>query len=561
MQGRHTWNLFRLRGRLIKNHFTRPNADKVMRWVLIATFTLLFVWGDYLFFLRIIRYLDNLPLQIGEELIVQLINVMFLTLFAMILFSSIIASLAIFYISSDLDFLHSLPVSRESIIHVRFGQTLVNASWMMVVFALPMFVAYGNYFRVSPGYYGYLFLSFVPFVILPCFLGVSGILVLMRYFPTRRAYQILSFLGIFFLAGLVMFLRFLSPEKFFGSEVSDTMIMAFVESLRVPEYPFLPSSWITRGLTAWVAGDTETAWVRLGFLLAALAVLGGMFHQLARRIYFPGWQSYLEVRNAPHSRRRGSLLTRVFSWLPLSRQARALLYKDAGLFFRDPSQWSQLFILAALVVVYIFNILNLPLTNLVLKNVVSVLNIGLVGFVLSALISRFGFTATSVEGQRMWVVYTAPVTLRRFLWAKFWMYLPPLLLIGEFLVIVSNYLLEVDAYVMKVSILGVLLITVGLVGMGVGMGAMYPMFRYENVSEISSGTGGILFMLSSLSYVALVLIFGARPMYVHFKEKFLFESIGGLDVPVLYSLVVLLTLIVTFVPMRRGIRRLETMDL
>ncbi|WP_215897529.1 putative ABC transporter permease subunit, partial [Acinetobacter baumannii] len=91
---------------------------------------------------------------------------------------------------------------------------------------------------------------------------------------------------------------------------------------------------------------------------------------------------------------------------------RALLKKDLLLFVRDPSQWSQMFILAALVVVYIFNIINLPLEHLVLKNVVSVLNIGLVGFVLSAIISRFGFSATSVEGNHMWSIYTAPVKMR-----------------------------------------------------------------------------------------------------------------------------------------------------
>ena len=51
------------------------------------------------------------------------------------------------------------------------------------------------------------------------------------------------------------------------------------------------------------------------------------------------------------------------------------------------------------------------------------------------------------------------------------------------------------------------------------MGAMYPMFEYENISEIPTGTGGILFMISSLLYVGLVLIFLARPMVVHFNAK------------------------------------------
>ena len=182
-----------------------------------------------------IRYLDELPFKVGEELIFQLLNVIFLTLFVMVLFSAIIASLSIYYISSDLDFLHAQPISKDSIIRVRFVQTLVNASWVVLIFAFPIFLAYGYYFDVNLGYYFYLLASLPPFVMIPTLLGVIGIMVLMRLFPTDKAYQILSFMGLFFLAGMIMFFRFLSPEKFFDKKVSDEAIIAFVESLKMPE--------------------------------------------------------------------------------------------------------------------------------------------------------------------------------------------------------------------------------------------------------------------------------------------------------------------------------------
>jgi len=121
-------------------------------------------------------------------------------------------------------------------------------------------------------------------------------------------------------------------------------------------------------------------------------------------------------------------------------------------------------------------------------------------------------------------------------------------------------LLQVDAYVMNVSIIGVFLITTGLVGMGLGMGAIYPRFDYENISEIPTGTGGILFMISSLLYVGLVLVLVARPMYVHFKEKFLFQLVGGVEVPFFYAAIVLLSVLVTVLPMVRGVRSLRSMD-
>ena len=150
--------------------------------------------------------------------------------------------------------------------------------------------------------------------------------------------------------------------------------------------------------------------------------------------------------------------------------------------------------------------------------------------------------------------------LKKYLWAKFWMFFPPLLLIAEILVVASNYLLQVDSYVMTVSIVGVFLITLSLVGLGLGLGAMYPVFDHENVSEIPFGTGGILFMVSSLGFVLLVLALGGRPMYVYFNERFLHKFYDGVDVMVCYGLIVVLTTVVAFLPLKLGVQALKKMD-
>lgn len=560
-----TLQLMHLRWLILRNHFSRPTGDKWFRWIMIAVLGILFLTGDYVFFWRIIRYMDKLPLEIGKELIVQLLNVVFLTLFAMTLFSSLISSLSIFYMSYDLDFLHALPVRERSLVTVRFAQNVVQSSWMVLLFTLPLFFAYGRYFHVSGGYYLYLMMSLFPFIVLACLVGSLGIMLLMRYFPTQRMYQILSLLGVVFFAGLVVYLRFLSPEKFFGKEVSDEMVMAFVESLRVPTYKYLPSSWITRGITAWVEGSIGLALWQLSYIVLAVVILFCFFLAVSGKVYYSGWCLVGEVKGAPLLKRsvtRGkAILDNNSDWFPMSDASKALMVKDIRIFFRDPAQWSQLFILSALVVVYIFNIINLPLQNVVLKNVVSVLNIGLVGFVMSALVARFVFSAISVEGKMMWTIYTAPVDMRRFVLGKFFLYFPPLLGIAELLVIASNYLLQVDAYVMKASVLAIFLMTAGLVGLGLGMGAMYPMFDHENISEVASSAGGIMFMILSLIFVGMVIVLGARPMYVHFNEQFLFKDIGGLDVIICYALIVVLSMIVTIMPLCRGVRALRRMDI
>lgn len=555
--------LLRYRLAAVKNILSKPGRDKKMRWGVIGVAGTLFVIGDFMFFLRIIRYLDGLPLNVGEELIVQLLNVIFLTLFVMVWFSSLIVSLSVFYLSRDLDFMHSTPVRMKTFIFFRFYQSALHSSWMVLLFTLPIFSAYGFFFGVAWDYYLYLSLNMIPFIIISCLFGALAIMALMRYFPIKKAHQALSFMGLVFLVGMVVYLRFLSPEKFFGQEVSDQRIMMFVESLKAPDYKFLPTSWISFGLTSWVDGNIKAALTQSLYLYSAaltgLAVLWGA----GRKIYFDGWRMIRETSNAPFSSSRKSEKPG-FSFLktlPISPEQRALLAKDIKIFARDPEQWSQIFILCALTFVYIFNIMNLPLSNFALKNVASVLNIGLIGFVLSALISRFAFSATSLEGKNVWAIYTAPVEMKKFLWSKFWMFFPPLLFIAEFLVVVSNYLLQVDAYVMTISIIGVFLITAGLMGLGIGFGAMYPSFNHENASEIPAGTGGVLFMTSSLGFIGLVMMLVGRPMYVHFSEKFLFKPSGGIDVPICYALIIIISLTAAYLPVRRGISALKEMDI
>ena len=548
--------LLKFRWAAIKNGSL--DGKKRWRWIGAIFLAGLFVWGDYWFFFRIIRYLDDLPFKVGEELIVQLINLVFITLFFMVMFSSLTVSLSIFYLSRDLDLLHSMPVPTKSLVTVRFGQCLIHSSWMVLLFSFPMFAAYGNFFQVTWSFYAYFILNMLPFIVIPCLIGVLGIMCLMKYFPTHKIHQVLSLLGLLFLVGTIVYLRFLSQDKFFGQDVSDEMIIAFVETLKAPDYAFLPSSWVTQSITGWVAGNREVPWL----IWSTALILFFLFINVSSRIYFSSWCLVQEVRSAPLGRKAKEARRKLsFGWLPFSQKWKALLAKDFKIFIRDPEQWSQLFILCALVCVYIFNIMHLPLENRVLRDVVSVLNVGLVGFVMAALISRFVFSSPSIEGKSFWVIYTKPVTMRGFIAGKFWMFFPPLLVIAELLVVVSNRLLEVDTYVMNVSIIGVFLLTLGLTGLGLGLGCLYPKFDYENISEISSNAGGVVYMTLALSFIGLILMLGARPVYVHLNERFLFKSIGGIDVPICYTLILILTGVTTFFPLSSGIRSLNKRDI
>ncbi len=104
---------------------------------------------------------------------------------------------------------------------------------------------------------------------------------------------------------------------------------------------------------------------------------------------------------------------------------REFIFKDLRLFFRDNTQWSQLILLAVLLLIYIFNIKSLPIHSgeripFSLVIVISFLNLGLAGFVLAAVAARFIFPAVSLEGRQMWLLRSSPLDPGAMLWSKYW---------------------------------------------------------------------------------------------------------------------------------------------
>jgi len=182
------------------------------------------------------------------------------------------------------------------------------------------------------------------------------------------------------------------------------------------------------------------------------------------------------------------------------------------------------------------------------------------GFVLSAVAVRFVFTSTSLEGRSFWIVLASPIAFRSFLREKFCMYIVPLLVLAETLVVVSNLLLKADAYLMLFAVIVILLITCALTGLGVGLGAMYARFEYDNIAQTAASAGGILYMVLSLGFIGMILILAARPLYVHLYRKFLYQQVGGVEVYLCYGAIVGLCLLTTLLPLRLGCRALERLE-
>ena len=78
--------------------------------------------------------------MIGDFLARKLLSMVLLTLFSLLIFSQIISGLGNLYLSNDLDFCHAAPVSIRELFAARAVHTLLDSSWMLLVFGLPVFM-------------------------------------------------------------------------------------------------------------------------------------------------------------------------------------------------------------------------------------------------------------------------------------------------------------------------------------------------------------------------------------------------------------------------------------
>jgi ABC-2 type transport system permease protein len=501
--------------------------------------------------------------ELGEYLLRLGLSWLFLTFLSFVLFSAVVSALSTFFLSEDLRLLLAAPIPRKTLFYSRFATTAAQASWMVVVFMIPVLLGVGTARCAGPLYYATALLTLVPFAMIPSAMGAVVTLLLVNIFPARRARDILMLMGLLFAVTLVLLIRFLRPERLMSVE-SLPDVADFFTVVQSPVTPLLPSFWAGETLFTALQGHVDR--LHLGALWTTALAFTVLARLVFDRLYFAGWSKAQEARKARFTRL--VWLEALFRRLPVPVVWRSLMTKDLKVFLRDTAQWSQLLLLVALSAVYLYNFRvldldRLPYMSAVIKNVYAFVNLALAAFVLSAVAVRFVFPSVSAEGPAFWIVRTSPVSMRAFLWSKFWTGLAPVLILAETLTVVSNELLGVAAPLKVVDAVAIVFMTFALVGLAAGMGAIYPRFRAENLAQVAGSYGGIAFMVAAVAFIVveIALVGWATSMYLYYDQRGVAMPLArqGLSGALLASAAALA--VTTFwVAMQRGIHALETLE-
>ncbi len=544
----------------------------------IALFVACYWVAGYALFFYGFNFLSTVA-GLGAVLLDRMLYLFFAFLFMMLVFSNMIIGYSSLFKSQETQWMLTLPVRHVDVFCWKLAETTVLASWAFLFLSAPMILAYGAARQVTMWFYIKLGLLYLPFIVIPAALGALVILIVNRYLHRRVFKWALFITGS---AAILWSIVFLKPMEVAGLQETQavSVLNRLLHNSRVTLQPMLPSYWVASGMIAWGEGGGLRGMLFFLVLLSNAMMATLVCVTASGHLFYDGWSrnhSQGTISLSPPAGRtvrgeRRNILESFLDWLPgLSTTARALVAKDVRVFWRDTSQWSQFVIFFGLLGLYVLNLRNVAYdwNSSYWANFVSFLNLGASSMTLATLTTRFVFPQFSLEGKRLWIVGMIPGGLRRILWQKFWLSSVCAFIVTLTLNIVSSCMLRLPGWMMTLFAGTVVMMSFGLCGIAVGIGALFPNFgrgstanrQDDNPARIVSGFGGTLCFVVSLAYIAVVITALVLPLWPQFESGEITASSPTPAMLAAWVFVVLLTGAAIVLPMGLATRRLRDFEL
>jgi ABC-2 type transport system permease protein len=534
----------------------RPfNAATITRVAIVLFVVIAFLFGDYALFRKLFEAMRNVEKEtpfFALGLLRNLLALVFLIATVILFSSSLTVAIGSFFTDLDLDIYHSGPRAKLRIALARYLKTLTQSAAMVFLFLVPMLIAFAGQYPREAWFYPMMLGNLALLLTIPVSLSSLLILLLVRWFPVQRVHQIVATIAVLVLTVVVLAFRMSRPERFFAN-ISTDDVRRVLTTIELPAMSIYPSTSLAAMMTraAPPLVDPRIASTAVAFFLAFLFV--------ARASYFA---AFVRARESLAPVAIGSAAaTHLFDHVVARADPplRALFAKEVRTVGRDAAQWSQVFLMGALLFIYLYNIRMLPLGGDARATIVAYGNLGMAGFVIAAICLRFAYPSVSTEGKAFWIIQTAPVSYRHFLRVKVLVYAAPLTLLALLLTAFANVILDANAVVWAFTLLGASLLSVTLVSLGVGLGALTPNFNAENPLQVGLSLGGFAYMALSMLYVGAMMVLMARPVMSYFVGHFLGGSAGNGWIGVFLPIVIALTLslALSVIPIRAAEYRLS----
>lgn len=504
---------------LIKNYLSFKKSKAYFRIFIGLIGSVSFFAFSFWFFNRIFSYLsrlEKLPFFFLLGLTERFLSLIFLTVFSMLILSSLITTILSFFYSQELQLLYTFPISKKKIFLKKAIETIIYSSYLLILIIIPAFIAYSKNFNLNIISLLLAVLSYFLFIIPPCLIGITLTVILAAYLPLKKLYQVLTAIISLAVVIIILLFRMMNPERLVNP-ISTLDFISLLQSISEPSIKRFPSYWLSSAITSLAQKDL-VSYLKFNLYLLIFFFISLLFLGLVLiLIYERSWnRSQSAITNKIST---GIITKKIWKNKYIKSPSKSLLIKELLLFFRDSTQWSQLLLLIALIVVYIYNIKNIPIQLPSVQIVIAYINIALSGFVLSALGLRFVFPSISLEGQASWILYSMPISFKKYFIIKQVLYFLLLFFTSQIIIWLSNYYLGVSLKIMIISSLINFEFLIAIIGIGFGLGAIFKDYSVDNSLKLASSFGGIMFMFLSFFIIGIIILIEAYPIYLDFKEQ------------------------------------------
>ncbi|MGM0442346.1 MAG: putative ABC exporter domain-containing protein [Elusimicrobiota bacterium] len=525
-------------------HDLKKLYDNKIKFFITLILAAFFMGLIFTGFYRILTYVKDTPI-VGMALASRLIGTIFLALFILLVYSAVVSSFSVLYFSEDNNFLFVSPFNQGGIIIGKLIKNTVYASWMSLVVIVPLFVVLAILFNLTlPGWF-ITIISVILYFFSAASLAMLFTVSVVKIFPARKIKDFMI-VGLVILAtGFYVLVRMLDLEQILRPG-RGSLAAEYLASFELPRAVFLPPHWVSKIVVNFM--NERSGWIVPFFIVLGFAVLFFMVYYFVSKKYF--YSSWEKVQSEEKRRYKN----KKFGTSPL-------LAKDVRTFFRDTRQWTQLLLVLALVVIYLFNIYKLPLDIPHVHYLIGFLNIGMIGFVIASVGLRFTYSSISLEGKYFWIIMSSPYSVKNILKKKYIENIIPVLTMSMTLVIISNYILDVSGFLNILSGITVFALTWGITSLGMGMAAIYPKFNASNPAEIEASWGGLMYMIYSFFYIGLTLSLEAVWVRMYFLNQVRGEEIYYPVVWIVVALLIILNIFVNIIPLKIGLNKLGSLEL
>ncbi|MDD2715209.1 MAG: hypothetical protein PHW04_04880 [Candidatus Wallbacteria bacterium] len=467
-------------------------------WVLLLL-AVCFLAAVYFMTLEGFRYIKTVE-EVTEAFICRIYSLVLILFFPLTFISSCFISFYTLTDSADQLIIFKAPVSKGVFFYYLILRNTVKSSLFPVLILFTSFFSLAKVLGLGCWFPYCSLLGILPFFLIINLLSALCMLALFNLMNVARFREILVATLLFLSILLIVLLRLTQPENLVDLNAQKEFIEV-VNSMKTPVAPYLPSSWVSQLLLSLINQDGKNLVSNFSYLYFSVFLLSIAAFLAGDKKYFKGWLKY--------SREARERLTLASYPYYSENKIMLMMEKDWKLLLRDKIQLSQVVLIGALIIIYIFNMYKIKerIPDSVTELWVVLFNIGFASMIVASLCSRFSYTCFGLEGRNIAWIRTSPLSTARYLSTKFIYFLVPFMLLSQVLVIGGLYFIRGGIEVLLFSSLNSFFQTVAIVSLSLGFGARFADYSSTSPEEKAFSAGGILYMVSAffLSFLTLLL--------------------------------------------------------